>query len=319
MPTNQLKNIYLAGGCFWGVEAYFKKIKGVVDAISGYVNGNKANPSYEDVIYHNTGHAEAVKVIYNPEEISLAKVLQHFFRIIDPTSLNRQGNDVGSQYRSGIYTHNLQERQLIVAALNQLQKQYNQPLVVENLPLEHFYPAEDYHQDYLAKNPDGYCHIDLNLAEQPLAEDINSIPLPSKEELRSQLSPEEYYVTQEDGTERPYSHPYDQLFEAGIYVDLISGEVLFSSKDKYDAGCGWPSFTQPITSQALSEHQDNSLNMQRVEVRSQQANSHLGHVFPDGPEDKGGLRYCINGTSLKFIPLEEMAAKGYSDWIKWLS
>lgn len=312
----QTEEIYLAGGCFWGVEAYFKRLTGVLEAVSGYANGTTANPTYDEVITGSSGYAETVKLVFNPQQLSLAQVLLHFFRIIDPTSLNRQGNDIGSQYRSGIYSNNLRTRLLVAQALAQLQESYSQPLVVENLPLANFYSAEDYHQDYLAKNPAGYCHVDLNLANQPLTAKPLVLQAPSKAELKHQLTSEEFYVTQEDGTERPYSHPYDQQFAKGIYVDLISGEPLFSSKHKYDAGCGWPSFTQPIKASSLSEHQDNSRNMQRVEVRSQEADSHLGHVFPDGPANQGGLRYCINGTSLKFIPLEEMEAKGYGEWVK---
>lgn len=309
------REIYLAGGCFWGVEAYFKRIKGVLDAVSGYANGSTANPSYEDVIYRQTGHAETVKVSYNPEQISLEQLLQHFFRIINPTTLNRQGNDRGTQYRSGIYSNDPAERELIAKALKQLQSSYQNPIVVENLPLEHFYAAEEYHQDYLLKNPEGYCHIDLSLADTPLPEEQPSYSKPDEATLRQKLTPLQYQVTQENGTERAYTHAYDRLFAPGLYVDIVSGEPLFSSADKYDAGCGWPSFTRPIAAEAVTEHEDRSYNMRRVEVRSRHADSHLGHVFPDGPRDRGGLRYCINGASLDFIPLADMETRGYGRWI----
>lgn len=314
--------IYLAGGCFWGVEAYFAQLPGVVKAISGYANGVTAYPSYEEVVTQQTGHAEAVQLDYNPALISLEQVLQHFFRILDPTSKNRQGNDIGTQYRSGIYSLNQHDQARVAAALVQLQANYAQPVVVENLPLDNFYPAEAYHQQYLAKNPGGYCHVDLSLAQQPLELSLPapafrsaSFRKPAAVNLEHILTPQQLDITQNSGTERPFTHIYDQLDAAGIYVDVISGEPLFSSKDKYDAGCGWPSFTQPIQAAAVSEYADSSHAMQRVEVRSTQADSHLGHVFPDGPSSAGGLRYCINGHSLLFIPVAEMQAKGYGDWL----
>ena len=203
--------------------------------------------------------------------------------------------------------------------------------MVENLPLQNFYEAEEYHQDYLAKNPNGYCHIDVRKADEPLPGkpagnppaaaavgkgfDVASYRKASDAELKQRLSAEQYRVTQQSGTERAFTHEYDHLFAPGIYVDVVSGQPLFSSKDKFDSGCGWPSFTRPIQPSAVTEHEDLSYNMRRVEVRSQAADSHLGHVFPDGPRDKGGLRYCINGASLRFIPLEKMAEEGYGNLV----
>ena len=325
------KTIYLAGGCFWGVEAYFQRIPGVVDAVSGYANGRTQNPSYEDVI-RGAGHAETVKVTYDADRLSLADILQYYFRIIDPTSLNKQGNDRGAQYRTGVYYTDAADKATIQQALDALQQKYSRPLVVENLPLQNFYEAEEYHQDYLAKNPNGYCHIDVRKADEPLPGkpagnppaaaaavgkgfDVASYRKASDAELKQRLSAEQYRVTQQSGTERAFTHEYDHLFAPGIYVDVVSGQPLFSSKDKFDSGCGWPSFTRPIQPSAVTEHEDLSYNMRRVEVRSQAANSHLGHVFPDGPRDKGGLRYCINGASLRFIPLEKMAEEGYGNLI----
>lgn len=338
------KEIYLAGGCFWGVEAYFERIPGVMDVVSGYANGNTRNPSYEQVIYMGTGHAETVKVVYDPERVDLETLLRHFFRIIDPTSLNRQGNDRGTQYRTGIYYTEEADAPLITAALQREQGKWQQPLVVENEPLIAFDDAEEYHQDYLAKNPNGYCHVDLNLVDQPLEKEefelniqsgaktqtmlnimdeikINpaDYSVPSDEELRQMLSPLEYQVTQQNATERAFTHSYDNLYEPGIYVDIISGEPLFSSDDKYDSGCGWPSFTKPIVPEVVTEHVDTTYNMQRIETRSRVADAHLGHVFPDGPRDRGGLRYCINGASLKFIPKADMAAAGYGDLLPLVS
>lgn len=326
----QTKDIYLAGGCFWGLEAYFERIDGVVDAVSGYANGNSDNPSYEDVIYRQTGHAETVKVSYDPERLSLANILEYYLRVIDPTSLNKQGNDRGTQYRTGVYYTDSADHAVIAQALAQEQSKHQQAIVVENQALTHFYPAEAYHQDYLSKNPDGYCHIDIKLADEPLSAtsrpsqdkastekqsslDARHYHKPDSATIKARLSAMAFAVTQNDATERAFSHEYDRLFAPGIYVDIVSGEPLFSSVDKFDAGCGWPSFTQPINPAVVSEHQDNSYNMTRVEVRSRVADAHLGHVFNDGPKDKGGLRYCINGASLRFVPLAEMDAQGYGD------
>lgn len=320
-PINT-KSIYLAGGCFWGVEGYFERIHGVVDAVSGYANGRTENPSYEDVIYRNTGHAETVKVTYNPDVLSLDDVLLYFFRIIDPTSLNKQGNDRGTQYRAGIYTTDPAEQRVVATALAKLEEKYTRPIVVENLPLSNFYLAEEYHQDYLLKNPNGYCHVDLNKAAIPLpnkstnqAFDASNYQKPAADVLKQRLTADQFYVTQNSGTERAFTHEYDDLFEAGLYVDIVSGEPLFSSKDKYQSGCGWPSFVKPIEANAVTEVVDRSYNMRRIEVRSKLADSHLGHVFEDGPKDRGGLRYCINGASLLFIPLADMQAKGYANWL----
>ena len=339
------KTIYLAGGCFWGLEAYFERINGVTDAVSGYANGKTQKPSYEDVI-RGSGHAETVKVTYDPERISLDDILQYYFRVIDPTSLNKQGNDRGAQYRTGIYSIDPAERPVIDKALAREQKKHKKPLVVENLPLQAFYEAEEYHQDYLAKNPNGYCHIDIRQADIPLspseksaksaanvtdntqqtALDNEGNPIidpakyrkPDKAALRSRLNDMQYDVTQNGATEYAFSHEYDHLFEPGLYVDIVSGEPLFSSADKYNSGCGWPSFTRPINRAVITEHEDTSYNMRRTEVRSRVADAHLGHVFPDGPKDKGGLRYCINGASLRFIPLSQMQAAGYGDLVEFI-
>ncbi|MBO1519229.1 bifunctional peptide-methionine (S)-S-oxide reductase MsrA/peptide-methionine (R)-S-oxide reductase MsrB [Oceanisphaera pacifica] len=322
--------IYLAGGCFWGVEAYMERINGIVDAVSGYANGDKdlTNPSYEQVI-RGSGHAETVKVTFDPDKISLATVLTHYFRIIDPTSLNRQGNDRGIQYRSGIYYTDAADKAVITQVANAQQAKYPEPIVVEQAPLEHFYLAEMYHQDYLAKNPNGYCHVDLSLADDPLEQasvpdQASAAKLASATNITEALNPQRYenfdkstltkeqrYITQQSGTERAYSHEYDNLYAPGIYVDVVSGEPLFSSADKYDSQCGWPSFTQPIASQVVTEHEDRAFNMLRIEIRSRVADSHLGHVFNDGPKDRGGLRYCINGGALQFIPLDLMPQSGY--------
>ena len=237
--------------------------------------------------------------------------------MIDPTSLNKQGNDVGRQYRSGIYYVSESDLPTIESFMKIEQKKFKDKIVVEVAPLKNFVLGEEYHQDYLDKNPFGYCHIDLGLADKPLYDEAKFKPL-SKDELKKNLSSEQYAVTQEAATERPFSSEYDKFNQKGIYVDITSGKPLFSSADKFDAGCGWPSFTKPITTTALSYKEDNSFMMKRVEVKSQNSDAHLGHVFDDGPSDKGGLRYCINGASLKFIPLEDMARLGYEEFIPYV-
>lgn len=310
------KTIYFAGGCFWGVQAYFQRIQGVISTRVGYANGSTENPTYEDVCHRNTGHAETVEVVYDDNLLNLNKLMQYFFRIIEPTSLNKQGNDVGVQYRTGVYFIDLQDEKIIANSIAMEQYKYQQPIVVENLPLQRFNLAEDYHQDYLYKNPQGYCHIDVRLADFPIYH--SDFVKPSDEKLREMLTDEQYYVTQQNGTERPFSHEYDRLFERGLYVDIVSSEPLFSSRDKFNSGCGWAAFSQPVSPDSLVQHLDLSHGMRRVEVRSGMANSHLGHVFPDGLPERGGLRYCINGASLRFVPFDEMDEQGYGEWKAWV-
>jgi peptide methionine sulfoxide reductase msrA/msrB len=308
------KYIYVAGGCFWGVEEYMSRIPGVLDAASGYANGTTENPSYEDVCYKNTGHAETVQIVYDSAEISLDVLLETFFTIIDPTSENRQGNDVGSQYRTGVYYTDEADLAVIDKVVTIEQQKYEKPIVTEILPHDNFYLAEEYHQDYLQKHPNGYCHIDLTAArETAMAAWINSqsYPVPSQEELKERLTDIQYQVTQENDTEYAFTNEYFDNHDRGLYVDIVTGEPLFSSSDKYDSGCGWPSFTRPIIAEVVTEHEDTSYNMVRVEVRSRAGDTHLGHVFNDGPKDKGGLRYCINSASIRFIPYEDMEEEGY--------
>ncbi|TWT05528.1 peptide-methionine (R)-S-oxide reductase MsrB [Planococcus sp. CPCC 101016] len=316
--TDKLQDIWLAGGCFWGVEAYMARVYGVYDVTSGYANGNTENPTYEEVIRENTGHAETVHVRYDPERVDLEKLLGHYFMIIDPTLLNQQGNDRGTQYRTGIYYENEADRAVIDKVATAEKERYDDPIVTEVEALEHYYLAEEYHQDYLEKNPDGYCHVEFDTLEnqetdgdtQPLI-DPALYPKPSDEELQEKLTDIQYEVTQEDATEPAFSNEYDGFYEPGIYVDITTGEPLFSSADKYDSKTGWPSFTKPIDPEVVTEHEDGMLFMKRTEIRSRAGDSHLGHVFNDGPEDKGGLRYCMNSAALLFIPEAEMEAEGY--------
>ena len=235
--------IYLAGGCFWGLEAYMERIQGVIDAVSGYANGKGDTTNYQ--LLHATDHAETVKVTCDPNKISLDKLLQYYFRVIDPTSINKQGNDRGRQYRTGIYYQNEKDKAVIEAALKTLQSKYQEPIQIEVEPLKNYVEAEEYHQDYLKKNPNGYCHIDIKKADEPL-------------------------------------------------------------------------ITKPIAAEVAEYQKDNSFNMTRIEVLSRSGHAHLGHVFDDGPRDKGGLRYCINSASIKFIPLDEMEKQGYGDLIPFV-
>ena len=288
MFTTQ-KVIYLAGGCFWGVEAFISRLKGVNQTEVGYANGRDLAPTYEKVCTGKTGHAETVKVTYNPEIIPLDEILENFFKIIDPYTLNRQGNDVGSQYRTGIYWQENEQREIVLNFLKEKQKIAPKRIVVEAYPISSFYPAEMYHQKYLERNPKGYCHVDLNLID---CEEFDH------------LTKEEFEITQLAMTEAPYSGKYDDFFEDGVYVDVVDGEVLFSSEDKFDSGCGWPAFSKPINEDAITQNRDFSHGTTRIEVRSAKANSHLGHLFHDGPG--GSKRYCINSAALKFIPKDEV-------------
>ncbi|MGL4668869.1 MAG: peptide-methionine (R)-S-oxide reductase MsrB, partial [Saezia sp.] len=317
-PEN-LKDIYFAGGCFWGVEEYFSRIPGVYDVTSGYANGVTQSPSYEQVITQKTGHAETIHVRYDPSRVSLTTLTEMFFKIIDPVSVNRQGNDRGTQYRTGIYYVQDADKELIVAVMQEVQKKHSLPLAVELQPLTQYFLAEAYHQDYLKKNPGGYCHVDFSPIKELIQNSVKPIQegvyvKPSDEEIRRKLSTEQYNVTQLGGTERAFTGEYVDNKQAGIYVDVVTGEPLFVSADKYDSGSGWPSFTKPIEASVLVERQDTSHNMSRVEVRSRFGDTHLGHVFNDGPKDKGGLRYCLNSAALRFIPYEEMDKEGYGQY-----
>ena len=316
------EEIYLAGGCFWGVEEYMERINGVIDAVSGYANGNTENPSYEDVVYKSTGHAETVHVKYDPKVTDLETILLYYFKVIDPTSVNKQGNDRGSQYRTGIYYTDENQLSTIKQIIENEQKNYQKPIAVQVEPLDNFYVAEDYHQDYLKKNPNGYCHIDLGLANEPLLPernlssrsdivDENLYTKPSDEEIKKNLTKEQYNITQNADTEMAFTNKYDKHFEKGIYVDIVTGEPLFSSQDKYDAGCGWPSFSKAIDNNVIKVEDDNSLGMKREEIKSRVGDSHLGHIFNDGPKEDGGLRFCVNGGSLRFVAFDDMEKEGY--------
>lgn len=347
IEPKDLHTLFFAGGCFWGLEAFFKYLPGIHNTEVGYANGTTENPSYEEVCYNGTGHAEAVAVTYDRKRLSTEMLLEAFFEAIDPTTLNRQGNDRGEQYRTGIYYLDVADKPLIEAEIERQKERYQQPIVTEVGPLKGFWDAEEYHQDYLDKNPGGYCHIDplagKRFVEEKFAQvfvdkltesdpsgksplqmegisddfdvdrliDGHNYQRPGDDVLRKELTPEQYRVTRQDATEFPFTNAYYNTFDKGIYVDVTTGEPLFTSYDKFDSGCGWPSFSRPISDDVVTEHDDRKLFSPRTEIRSRAGDSHLGHVFPDGPKEHGGLRYCINSASLKFIPFAEMDEEGY--------
>ena len=304
-----MAEIYLAGGCFWGLEEYFSRIEGVEETTVGYANGQVESTNYQ--LIHQTDHAETVHLVYDEKRVSLREILLYFFRVIDPLSVNKQGNDVGRQYRTGVYYTNQADKNVIEQVFADQEKQLGRKIAVELEPLRHYVLAEDYHQDYLKKNPGGYCHINVNDAYQPLV-DPGQYEKPTDVELKEQLTEEQYQVTQNSATERPFHNAYNATFEEGIYVDVTTGEPLFFAGDKFESGCGWPSFSRPIAREVLRYYEDKSHGMERIEVRSRSGNAHLGHVFTDGPESAGGLRYCINSAALRFIPKEKMEAEGYA-------
>ncbi|MBQ3210779.1 MAG: peptide-methionine (R)-S-oxide reductase MsrB [Oscillospiraceae bacterium] len=305
--------IYLAGGCFWGLEHLMQSIPGVIDAESGYANGSgESEANYQAVCSGKTGFRETVKVLYDPERVSLDALLLAYFYVIDPTVKNRQGNDIGTQYQTGVY-YTDEETRKTVERIADIERGRSPAFHVEIGPLKNYYPAEEHHQNYLEKNNFGYCHIPRHEIEMFSKRRIDPVNYrkPADDVIRKKLSTEQYHVTQEQGTEYPFKNEYWNQFEKGIYVDVVTGEPLFSSKDKFSSECGWPAFSRPIEEPSLTHLQDLSHGMRRIEVRSRAGDTHLGHAFTDDPESPNGIRYCINSASLRFVPYDQMQQEGY--------
>lgn len=321
LAMSEEKVATLAGGCFWCVEADLEKLDGVDRVISGYTGGEKANPAYEEVSSGTTGHVEAVQVYYDPDQIGYDEILDRFWQVIDPTDDGGQFSDRGKQYRSAIFYHNEEQKKAAEESKNALDASgvFEEPIVTEIRPLTEFYPAEKYHQDYYKKNSWKYKIYRILSGRDRFIESkkekFNMKDRLSKEDLKKRLTPLQYRVTQEDATEPAFDNAYWDNKVEGIYVDIVSGEPLFSSKDKFESGTGWPSFTKPLEPENIVKKEDASLFFQtRTEVRSKKADSHLGHVFEDGPPPSG-LRYCINSASLRFIPVEDLEKEGYEEYL----
>lgn len=309
-----MKEIYLAGGCFWGMQRFFDCVDGVIETEVGYANSTSENPSYREVCTGRTGSAETVRIKYDGSVLPLQGILELYFKAVDPTVKDRQGNDRGTQYRTGIYYADQQDKEEITEFIQEQQKHYQDQIVTEVLPLKNFYPAEEYHQKYLVKNPHGYCHLGSDAFEA--AKNYHYV---NQADISERLSREQYDIMVKGYTELPFSSDYVENEREGIYVDAATGEPLFSSFDKFDSKSGWPSFSKPIRSSAVSEKTFNPFGTTTVtEVRSGSGDFHLGHLFKDGPKDHGGLRYCINGLALRFIPLEDMKKEGYEHLISYM-
>ena len=304
--------IYLAGGCFWGTEQLMQSIPGVVNVTSGYANGTTDDPTYQEVISGETGHRETVRVEYKPDEISLDTILFVYYSVIDPTIENQQGGDRGTQYQTGVYYTDDVSMATVWRITDIVSARYEK-FVVEIEPMTRFYDAEEYHQDYLVKNLDGYCHIPDGemMRASMIVVDAGDYRRPSDQAIKEQLTNEQYRVTQEDGTEPAFANEYWENHERGIYVDVVTGEPLFSSSKKFESGTGWPSFYATIDPNTLVILSDKSLGMERLEVRSRAGNSHLGHLFLGENTAPEGVRFCMNSASLKFVHVDEMEEMGY--------
>jgi peptide methionine sulfoxide reductase msrA/msrB len=304
-----------AGGCFWCMVKPFDRQPGVIRVVSGYTGGHVENPTYEQVCSGTTGHVEAVQITFDPAVISYEQLLEQYWRQIDPTDPGGQFADRGESYKTAIFVHSEEQRKKAEESKRRLAESgiFDKPIVTPILPAKPFYPAEEYHQDYYKKNPIRYEAYHIGSGRAAFIKE-HWKDKAKQEELKKRLTPLQYEVTQNSATEPPFQNEYWDHKEEGIYVDIVSGEPLFSSLDKFDSGCGWPSFTAPIESDRVTEHLDLSHNMIRTEVRSKEADSHLGHVFEDGPPEKGGLRYCINSAALRFIPKDKLEEEGYGKY-----
>jgi peptide methionine sulfoxide reductase msrA/msrB len=314
---NNFQLATFAGGCFWCMVKPFDEQPGIHKVVSGYTGGTKENPTYEEVCSNKTGHFEAVQITFDPNLFPYQKILKLFWEQIDPTDAGGQFGDRGESYRTAIFYHNEEQHQIAEASKIALEQSgiFSKPIVTEIIPAGPFYDAEDYHQHYYKKNPIRYKLYRTGSGRERFLKDSwknNDI----EQSLENKLTPIQFEVTQNNGTEPAFRNEFWDHKEEGIYVDIVSGEPLFSSKEKYDSGCGWPSFTKPLNEENVKDELDVTHNMIRTEVRSKGADSHLGHVFEDGPQDQGGLRYCINSAALRFIRKEDLEKEGYGQYIK---